>query len=118
MTEDQTTFYMVKLSCKGQIRSWQDQCEIPETEAEVLKVIGELHDCFTVERIIRCDYDVPPRDVTEDIRTSAFATWIENNDPDQSEPPEFIRELVEAEHGSAPDPDYSRDVRLANAYAA
>lgn len=107
MTEDQTTFYMVKLSCKGQIRDWQVECEIPETEAEVLKIIDELDDCFTVSRIYRCDYDIAPRDVTEEIRTDAYEAWIAEHDLETEEPPPFIAGLAPGDTGT----DHAYDMR-------
>lgn len=107
MTEDQTTFYMVKLNCKGEIRDWQVEGEVPETEAEVLKMIDELADCFTVRRIYRCDYDIAPVDVTEEIRASAYEAWADEHDLETDEPPPFIAELAPTDTGE----DHAYDMR-------
>jgi len=60
-------FFSVQLDVPGEIRAWQIEGEVPETEDEVLARIAGLPTGWSVRCIIRCDDDVPPRDVTEDL---------------------------------------------------
>jgi len=85
------TTYDIRLRLPGEIRERRAEGEVPETEAEVLAAIAELPRGWHVARVIRCDYDIPPEDVTASLWETAFSTWrADGHDPHHDTPPAFI----------------------------
>lgn len=94
-----TTTFDIWVRMPREIRAWRLEGEVPETEAEVIEAIKQAS--FHIERVIRNDYDVPPKDVTEDIASSWYAAWTETHSVSAGDTlPDFIADhCTEADSG-------------------
>jgi hypothetical protein len=91
------TSYDIRLRLPGEIREWRAEGEVPESEAEVLAAIAELPKTWQVARILKCDYDIAPEDVTESLWQAAFNRWRdEGHDPRHDTLPAFLRDHAPA----------------------
>lgn len=86
------TFYLVMVRFDKHIREYTPEAELPETVDEVLALVNECETEFShVARILRCDPDIAPEDVTEEIAAIAYRKWVDGGaDVEHDATPQFI----------------------------
>jgi hypothetical protein len=109
------TYFIVWCRVPGQIRLFQVYDEMIETKEEVLQVVSELPDSWSVACIFRHDYDIPRKDVTEDIAHLAWQRWKTDNDNSigGAPVPDFVMQHapIDCDVGYRPGQDDSDDAR-------